>query len=142
MATYLITGASRGIGFELTKQLLELPSSQVAKVFAVCRSDSSVQLRELIEKNPDRVIQVLASVEDLESVRAAAVDVETKLGNAGLDVLVNNAGIQEFSPGGTKDMPPEQLAHSLDINLIGPHRMISTFLPLLEKGKQKKVINM
>lgn len=141
MANYLVTGASRGIGFELTKQLLELPVSQVAKVFAVTRSGLSASLRDLANRNADRVVHVIASVDDTESVQKAAREVKVKLGAQGLDVLVNNAGIQAFSPGGTKIAPPEQLAHSFDVNVIGPQRMIAAFLPLLETGNQKKVIN-
>lgn len=141
MATYLITGTSRGIGLELTKQLLELPVSQVSKVFAVTRSDSSGPLRDLINKNSDRVIHIIAAVDDTESVQRAARDVEANLGAQGLDVLVNNAGTSSISPGGTKSVPPEQLAHIFDVNVIGPQRMIAAFLPLLEMGKQKKVIN-
>lgn len=141
MASYLVTGASRGIGLELTKQLLELPVSQVGKVFAVTRSDSSAPLRDLVEKSPDRAVHITASVDDTESVQRAARDVKAKLGTQGLDVLVNNAGQQAFAPGGTKTAPPEQLAHLFDVNVIGPHRMIAAFLPLLETGNQKKVIN-
>ncbi|ERF73791.1 hypothetical protein EPUS_09285 [Endocarpon pusillum Z07020] len=141
MASYLITGASRGIGLELTKQLLELPVSQVGKVFAVTRSGPSAPLRGLIDRNPDRATHIIASVDDTESVQRAARDVKAKLGGQGLDVLVNNAGQQAISPGGTKTAPPEQLAHLFDVNVIGPQRVTAAFLPLLEAGNQKKVIN-
>ncbi|KAL8899288.1 MAG: hypothetical protein Q9192_001649 [Flavoplaca navasiana] len=141
MASYLITGASRGIGLELTKQLLELPVSQVGKVFAISRSDSSARLRDLINKSPDRAVQIFASVDDTESVQKAAKDVESKLGAQGLDVLINNAGVQAFCPGGTKTVPPEQLAHIFNVNVVGPQRVTAAFLPLLEAGNQKKVIN-
>ena len=141
MATYLITGASRGIGLELTKQLLELPVSQVGKVFTVTRSDPSPPLRELISKNPDRAVEIIASVDDAASVSRAARDVEAKLGDQGLDVLVNNAGVTAYSPGGTKTAPPEQMANLFDVNVLGPHRMIAAFMQLLERGNQKKVIN-
>lgn len=141
MASYLVTGASRGIGLELIKQLLELPASQVGRVFAVTRSDSSAPLRDLVKRIPDRAFHVIASVDDTESVQRAAREVKAKLGAQGLDILVNNAGIQEVSPGGTKNAPPEQLAHSFDVNVIGPQRMIAAFLPLLEMGNQKKVVN-
>ena len=142
MANYLITGTSRGIGLELTKQLLELPVSQVGKVFAATRSDPSAPLRDLINKNSDRVDHVIASVDDNESVQKAASDVKAKLGDQGLDVLVNSAGQPAISPGGTKTTPPEQLAHLFNVNVIGAHRVTAAFLPLLEKGNQKKVINL
>ena len=141
MATYLITGASRGIGLELTKQLIQLPASQVGKVFTVSRSEAPPALQELLTNNPDRVVHILASINDTASVQKAAQDVKAKLDGSGLDVLVNNAGIQQFA-GSAKDMKPEEMAHEFDINCVGPHRMIRAFLPLLEAGKQKKVINM
>ena len=141
MASYAITGASRGIGFELTKQLLNLPSSQVSKVFAITRSDPPASMRDLISKNPDRAIPIIASMDDTESVQKAAKEVGSKLGGQGLDVLVNNAGMIAFAPGGTKTVTPEQMAHVFDVNVVGPQRMIAAFLPLLEAGQQKKVIN-
>ena len=141
MASYLITGASRGLGLELTKQLLDLPLSQVGKVFALSRSDST-PLDNLIKKSPDRAFHIKASVDSTESVQAAARDVTAKLGSEGLDVLVNNAGVMSSSPDGTKAIPPEQLADVFNVNVIGVHRVIAALLPLLQAGKQKKVINM
>lgn len=90
MATFLITGASRGVGLELTRQLLSLPASQVGRVFAATRSEPPTALRELL-KTSDRAVHVFASVDDTESVQKAAKDVGAELGGSGLDVLVNNA---------------------------------------------------
>lgn len=139
MATYLVTGAARGIGLELTKQLAEL---QGAQVFALTRSEPTAALRTLIDGSGGRVVSVLAAVDDTESVREAACKVEAHLGaEGGLDVLVNNAGIAgSMSP--MEDCPPEELAQVLDTNLVGPQRVITAFLPLLRAGKEKKVINM
>ena len=141
MASYLITGASRGIGLELIKQLLELPVSQVRKIFAVTRSDPPAPLRDLIIKNSDRAIHISAAVDDTASVEKAVTEVKAKLGAGGLDVLVNNAGTSAWTPKGIRTVPPEQMANIFDVNVIGPQRMIAAFLPLLEAGSQKKVIN-
>ncbi len=140
MASYLITGASRGIGLELTKQLLELPVSQVGRVFAVTRGDSPAPLQDLMNKSAGRAEHIKASVDSTESVQKAAKEVEAKLGKNGLDVLVNNAGVAAYSPDGTKTVPPEQLTDLFNVNVVGPQRMIAAFLPLLEMGNQKKVI--
>ena len=141
MTTYLITGASRGIGLELVRQLLELPVSQVGRIFAITRSSSSTALQALLDKNADRVVPIIASVDDTDSVRRAAEEIKTKVGAQGLDVLINNAATNGSYSNSTRMVPPEQMANVFDVNVIGPHRMILNFLPLLELGRKKTVIN-
>ncbi|KAK5716806.1 hypothetical protein LTR17_016331 [Elasticomyces elasticus] len=141
--SYLVTGASRGIGLELVKQLLALPGSQVTKVIALSRGAPPAALQELLDKHAERATHVTASVDDTQSVKQAAQAVEAQLGDQGLDVLINNAGIfGEVFAEGAKFIPPEEMLRVLDVNVVGPHRVTAAFLPLLEKGKQKKVINM
>jgi NAD(P)-dependent dehydrogenase (short-subunit alcohol dehydrogenase family) len=138
MATYLITGASRGIGLELTKQLLELPASQVSKVFALTESDA---IKQLEQKYPDRLYPVSASVDNTASVQKAAEVVKTKLDGQPLDVLINNAGIGGETTGSIKDMELDQLTQIFDVNVVGVQRVTAAFFPLLEMGSHKKVIN-
>ncbi|KAG9604063.1 NAD(P)-binding protein, partial [Aureobasidium melanogenum] len=142
MATYLITGASRGIGLELTKQLLELPTSKVSKVFAVARNAETAVIKQLVQEHPDRVYPVSASVDDNASIQKAAEIVKTKLSGHGLDVLVNNAGIAGTTSGPIKDMDLDQLTQILNVNVIGTQRVTAAFMSLLEQGTQKKIINM
>lgn len=147
MATYFITGASRGVGLELTKQLLELPADQVSLVLANSRSEPSAALASLIASSSGRVKNIVAAVDNTASVEEAARQVEALLGpEKGLDVLVNNAGIlgeRYPGPGGKLERcPPEEIEGILNTNVVGSHRVIRAFLPLLRKGGQKKIINM
>lgn len=143
MATYVITGTSKGIGLELTRQLSELPESDVKKVFAISRSQPSQALEDLIQGSNGRVVSVIASVCDSESVKRAADNIQCHVGTEGVDVLVNNAGVAGVTPGGSVvDMETEQMERCFDTNVIGPHRMIAVFMPLLSQGREKKVINM
>ncbi|KAI4723287.1 NAD(P)-binding protein [Aureobasidium sp. EXF-10727] len=143
MATYLITGASRGIGLELTKQLLELPTSQVSRIFAVARNTENDAIKQLVREHPDRVYPVSASVDDAASVQNAVETIKATLSGQGLDVLVNNAGISGLTSGSgsIRDMELDQLTQILDVNVVAVQRMSAAFMPLLEQGTQKKIIN-
>ncbi|KAL2046761.1 hypothetical protein ABVK25_011549 [Lepraria finkii] len=138
MASYLITGASRGFGLALARQLASLPASDVSKVFATARGDTPA-LEELAKKSPGRVVVVKLDVTNEASIKQAAAEVETNLEGKGLDVLINNAGVCQYASDGVKSM--DNLAESFTINVLGVHWVIRTFLPLLQKGTQKKVAN-
>lgn len=100
MATYLITGSARGIGFGLVSVLASLPTSQVGKVFATSRQDNSSKLKELIQQHPGRVQFVQLDVTNKDSVKHAAAEVERALDGKPLDILINNAGFMPWTSGG------------------------------------------
>tara|TARA_R110002060_G_scaffold32116_6_gene42706 strand:+ start:1332 stop:1643 length:312 start_codon:yes stop_codon:yes gene_type:complete len=103
MATYLITGTSRGLGLALATHLASLPSSQSSTIFTLARK-SSRALETLIEKSDGRVILIEADVTDEASIKKAVGEVETKLAGKGLDVLINNVGIMGLTPDGIAAM--------------------------------------
>ncbi|KAL8881512.1 MAG: hypothetical protein Q9198_001294 [Flavoplaca austrocitrina] len=139
MASYLITGASRGLGLALVHELAALPASDVTKIFATARADVPA-LQELAKKSSGRVVFVQLDVTNEASVKQAAVEVEANLAGKGLDVLINNAGVCQYAFEGVQSM--DNLAESFTINVLGVHCVTRAFLPLLKKGTQKKVINM
>ncbi|KAI2619923.1 NAD(P)-binding protein [Hypoxylon sp. NC1633] len=138
MASFLITGASRGFGLALARQLTSLPASKVGKVFASARGDSAA-LEELTRNSSGRVLTVKLDVTNEESIKKAAAEVEGKLEGKGLDVLINNAGVSQFALDGVKSM--DNLSESFTINVLGVHWVTRAFLPLLQKGTLKKVAN-
>lgn len=143
MSTYAITGTSKGLGLELTKHLLDLPSTQIAHIFALSRGAPTEALTTLIQNSNGRVTHVKCAVDSDESVQQAAADVEKALDGKGLDVLVNNAGIGGAAKTLTLEgHSAEFLNQFLNTNVTGVHRCTVAFLPLLRRGREKKVINM
>jgi NAD(P)-dependent dehydrogenase (short-subunit alcohol dehydrogenase family) len=88
MASYLITGTSRGLGLTLTTLLADRPKSQVKIVIAAARKQSPA-LETLINKHSGRVVFVPLEVTSAQSVEAAVQALEGTLGEDGLDVLIN-----------------------------------------------------
>ncbi|OQO07941.1 hypothetical protein B0A48_06733 [Cryoendolithus antarcticus] len=142
MATYLITGTSQGLGLALTAQLLSRTTAEVSHVFALSRSSPSQELRELLDTHPSRSTSVVASVTDDLAVGAAVEQVSTVLGSRGLDVLINNAGTNDTHPKGMRSVEVEALMSVFELNVMGVKRITIAFLPLLERGNEKKIINM
>lgn len=104
MATYLITGSSRGLGLALVSRLASLPSSVVGAVIATSRQDNSSRLRDLVNGSSGRVGFVPMDVTDTKSLQEAVVNVKDYLSGRGLDVLINNAGVMPVTKGGLEAM--------------------------------------
>jgi NAD(P)-dependent dehydrogenase (short-subunit alcohol dehydrogenase family) len=121
MANWVITGANRGIGLELTRQL----AARGETVFATCRS-SNEDLEAI--KGAKAVPGV-----DVTSPDSAAV-IRAALGNATIDVLVNNAGI--LWPGGLDAFDVEAIKKQIEVNAIGPLRLTKDLLDKLGSGSK------
>lgn len=104
MASYLVTGASRGLGLALVSRLASLPATEVNKIIATARADNSPQLTDIVKGSSGRVEWVKLDVTDQKSVLAAASEVATKLQGTGLDYLVNNAGTMDWTSNGLEGM--------------------------------------
>jgi NAD(P)-dependent dehydrogenase (short-subunit alcohol dehydrogenase family) len=131
---YFIAGASRGIGLEFVKQLLQRPN---AIVFAGVRNPSPLE-SQFPSRPPNlRILKCdVTSDDDVSACAQAVVQSEFKR----VDVLINNAGIDNFLP--IRTTSPEQLLYVLGTNLVAPLRIMKAFIPLIEKSSIKKVICM
>jgi NAD(P)-dependent dehydrogenase (short-subunit alcohol dehydrogenase family) len=103
MASYFITGTSRGLGLGLVKELSSRPASEVSVIFAATRSDSE-ELDKVVANSAGRIKIVKVEVTEAESLKKAAAEVEKMLGDKGLDVVINNVGTQHFTPNGIETM--------------------------------------
>lgn len=93
MATYLITGSSRGLGLALVAQLALQPAGKISKIIASSRGKPTAELQKVIDSSSHRAVWVQLDVVDKASVQQAATQVESILEGKGLDVLINNSGV-------------------------------------------------
>ncbi|KAG8626175.1 hypothetical protein KVT40_006576 [Elsinoe batatas] len=100
---------------------------------------SNPNLDKLIQESSGRVEFVSVEVTNQESVKSAAATIEKSLGDKGLDVLINSAGILNVTPEGIDKIT--DLESTFAVNVVGTQNVTSAFLPLLRKGTQKKVFN-
>lgn len=124
MKTVFITGADRGIGLTLCRKFLE----NGWKVFAGRFMTDWLELDALQEEYGEALSLIRLDVGNQDSVRQAAkaVGEQTEC----LDMLVNCAGI--FQNGSN-----EATLRCLNINAVGPLRMVEAFLPLMERGEKR-----
>ncbi|MDP6437329.1 MAG: SDR family oxidoreductase [Gammaproteobacteria bacterium] len=132
--TALITGASRGIGFELARQY----AAKGWGVIATCRTPAGASdLQALAAANPNVIIEEL-DVTDFYEMERLAVRYE----GVPIDVLINNAGIlggndrQKF---GTFDY--KAFDEVMAVNVKGPIRMVELFINNVAMSEQKKIMN-
>ncbi|XP_066493790.1 uncharacterized protein [Tiliqua scincoides] len=132
----LVTGTNQGIGLELVRQLAE-KKNRPEWIFATCLYPEGPRAQELenLAAKHQGVVIVPLDVSDPSSVKAAAARVTEQLKGAGLNLLINNAGIAKSSTVETET--PENMSEVYKINAIGPMMVSQAFLPLLRKAAQE-----
>ena len=130
MAKALVTGANRGIGLELCRQLAERGS----EVIAACR-ESSPELDKLAKASNGKIrVETGVEVTSDESVKKLAGKVEGQL-----DTLILNAGIL-LMRGTVEDPDFDGIKKQLEVNALGPLRVASALVRNLGKGSKIAVI--
>ena len=134
MTTTLITGANKGLGFETARQLVLAGHT----VYLGSRDPDRGQAAA--QQLGARLVQL--DVTDDESV-SAAVKLIDELG--GLDVLVNNAGVEgrghDNSINDAETVTADMMREVFDVNVFGTVRVTHAFLPLLQQSSSPVIVN-
>lgn len=124
----LVSGATRGIGAEIARQLA---ADHGFSVYAGARNPDDIADR-------DGIVPIRLDVTDQGGIDAARQRIESEAGR--LDALVNNAGVHG-EPAGVADHDLEDAHHVLEVNTFGPWRLIEAFLPLLRRSEHPRIVN-
>jgi NAD(P)-dependent dehydrogenase (short-subunit alcohol dehydrogenase family) len=143
-AVFVVTGASRGIGLQFVKSLVQRTKGTVV---ALCRSpDSADGLIDLISDLDDRDISrvkvMKLDIEDQGSIDEVVADIKSSFTR--LDLLLNVAGILgdgKETPGPERSVAKidkDWMTKTLNVNLIGPVLLSQGLMPLMEQKKRRK----
>ncbi len=144
MPTLLISGANRGLGFELVKQF----DARAWRIHACCRAPDKAKDLQAIAAKSDGRIQVHAlDVSDFAAIEALA----KALDGEPIDVLFNNAGIMEVQQRPLDQQGESQSFGSIDydefrqilrVNVMAPMRMIEVFVDNVAASDRKTIVTM
>ena len=130
MKTALVTGANKGIGHEVARQL----AAKKFHVFVGARNaKAGGKAAEEIAKKSGQATFLEIDVADNDSVTNAAREFSNIADH--LDVLVNNAGIIVDGDEAILEISDDLFRKTLETNTLGPLRMTRAFAPLLRKSK-------
>jgi len=136
MKTALITGANKGIGYEVARQL----ATKGLHVFIGARNrDAGRKAVDQITKKGGKATFLEIDVADNASVTAAVREFAKAADQ--LDVLVNNAGIMVDGDDAILEVSDELVRKTLETNTLGALRVTRAFASLLAKSKAPRVIN-
>jgi len=128
---WLVTGASKGFGFEITKSALENGDRVVATV-----RNNPEELCNAFPDNPNLLSLVLDVTRELDGWSAVDAAIQ-KFGR--IDVLVNNAGYSLFSA--VEEASDAEVRKQFDTNVFGVLNVLRAVLPIMRKQKSGHIIN-
>ncbi|XP_023698008.1 C-signal-like isoform X1 [Paramormyrops kingsleyae] len=124
----LVTGASRGLGLQLVKDLVK-KSERPAVIIATARDPAAAEELQRVVKEHSGIHVVTLDVTSQASIDAAVEEVSPLVGAEGLNCLINNAAV-----GGSinlKTVTAEEMLKTYESNTVAPLMVTKAFLPLL-----------
>lgn len=132
IGTAFITGANVGQGNLLAKRLADRGTRVFAGVLPGAPTDLT---------GDNRITVVEQDVSDAASVRRSAEIVQAALGDQGLDLLMNVAGVADMAVGVIEGVDLAQVERIFQINTFGQLRVVQAFLPMLRRAKGARIAN-
>lgn len=138
MKTVLITGATRSIGLETAKQLIEKGYFVYLGSRNIDKGEETVKALNELGLKTVKAVQI--DVTDAASIVAVRDLIEKE--NGKLDILINNAGVSGKLPQNASNASIEDIQATFDTNFFGTIRVTQTFLDLLKKADSPRITNL
>ncbi|MCJ1376214.1 hypothetical protein MMC20_007455 [Loxospora ochrophaea] len=135
MPTYAITGANRGLGLELARQLGTTPHNTILACTRSLTSDLTA-LQALVSISLSTIHILECDTSSQPSIAAFASFIASLLGSptAQLDYLLNNGGINNSVGQSALNTDPESFLAHMATNILGPMKMVEALRPHLQRG--------
>jgi NAD(P)-dependent dehydrogenase (short-subunit alcohol dehydrogenase family) len=131
----LVTGANRGIGFEVARQLSQ---SGCIVWLGARNSERGASAALALQKTNSDVRYIPLDVTNDESVANSVRQIESECGR--LDILINNAGIAIDSGLAPSKVTLDAVGSTFEVNVLGCIRITQAFLPLLRRSKAGRIV--
>lgn len=132
----VVTGGNRGIGFETCRQLAK---QGIQVILTSRKSANGKAAAEKLQAEGLDVSYYLLDVTDANSVQRLAQFIKKEYGQ--LDILINNAGVLLDSSDSVLNTKFDTLHQTIDTNLYGPFLLCQALIPLMEKHKYGRIVN-
>lgn len=133
----LVTGANRGLGFEISRQLGR------KGVIVIAGARDGPDASNTVERLKNEGIDAHSVILDV-TARSALDVLPTLLDDqfGGLDILVNNAGVQLDAGVNPSELDPEILRTTFEINVFGAFAVTQVLLPMIRRSSFGRIVNM
>src|SRR5687768_12177670 len=136
MERVLITGSNRGLGLEMVRQYTE----SGAQVFATARQpEQADELQQLARQYADQIAIMALDVADQAQLEQVTHQVAGLVD--GLDILINNAGINPRSLQSFEAITRETMLEVFDVNAVSALMMVKALVGLLRNGNNPRIAN-
>lgn len=129
----LVTGANRGIGKDIVRQLAELGHT------VLLGSRSLEKGTDAARNMPGKIIPVALDLNNSTDIYGVVTKISEEYGQ--LDALVNNAGILSAASG-PGSQPVDEMRRVMETNFLGVYELTQSLLPLLKKSAEGRIVNM
>ena len=133
----LVTGANKGIGLEIARQLAE---AGVTVIIGARDPERGRIAAETLAAQGLTVEAVRIDLNDGDSITAAAETIRERHGR--LDILINNAGIVDAEDGPPTSASPEAARRIMETNFVGTLAVTQAMLPLLRLSAAGRIVNL